>query len=335
MASAPLRLAPFLLWKRFAAGPQRLAWCTASTKAQDFAKRWQRFFQTGTVCLYLTAGSHDRVVDTVVVKALGHSRKTVVRAPQDGFLAPKPIAGKFVLLEAQDHLDWLLEQLEVDFNSDQARLLPPLSDGQVVGILAFELNYPGDAALFAEKFERAASVAGAVLGLALNKEGQERWAERFAQPPSPRAAQTAIGQIIEEAVQLAGHKAGAEHVNAQVHISPEVKEVLVDPAQAVVADANIIANSIESYANPTGPVKIKAEPKEGRLRLQINDPGCGMDEATARKATSPFFSAKPVGRSRGMGLAHASRLIRLNGGTLEIESRPDHGTVVIIALPRE
>jgi signal transduction histidine kinase len=345
---------------------------------------------------------------------------------------PKPIAGKFMLLEAQDHLDWLLEQLEVDFNSDQARLLPLLSDGQIVGILAFEMSYPGDVSLFAEKFEMAASMAGTVLGLALTKEGQEHWAERFAQadrgarraddggqrtdgapssvlrplssescppvealaemaagvahelnnplsviagraqllaqaeadgqkrhvldviqenareassvvddlmsyaqPAAPRVAKTAIGQIVEEAVQLAGHKAGAEHVNVQVHISPEVKDVLVDSAQVVVAIGNIIANSIESYADPMGPIKITAEPGDGHLRLQVNDLGCGMDEATVRKATNPFFSAKPAGRRRGMGLAYASRLIRLNRGTLEIASRQEHGTDVTVTLPYE
>jgi hypothetical protein len=83
------------------------------------------------------------------------------------------------------------------------------------------------------------------------------------QPPSPGAAKTAIGQVIGEAVELAWHKAGAERVNAQVHISKEVKDVLVDSTQVVVAVANIIANSIESHADPTGPVKITAEQKEG------------------------------------------------------------------------
>jgi putative nucleotidyltransferase with HDIG domain len=395
--------------------------------AEDFAKRWQRFFQTGTVCLYLMEGSHDGVVDVAVVEALGHSHKTVVRTPEDGSAVPKPIAGKFLLLEAQDHVDWLLDQLEVDFNRGQARLLPLLSDGQVVGILAFELNFPGDVSLFAEKFEMAASMAGTALSLALAKEGQEHWAERFAQaggvcgvpvkdyeatsygvpanvpadasvealaemaagvahelnnplsviagraqllaqaetdgqkrhvldviqenargassviddlmsyaePPAPKMAMTAVGQIIDESIQMAGQKAGVEHINAQVHISPEVKDVLVDSAQVVVAVANIIANSIESYADPMGPVKITVEPANGGLHLQVSDLGCGMDEATARKAASPFFSAKSAGRRRGMGLAYASRLIRLNRGTLGIESRPGHGTTVTITLPYE
>ncbi len=393
--------------------------------AEDFAKCWQRFFQTGTVCLYLMAGWHGGVADAAIVEALGHSHKTVVRPPQSDLLLPKAIAGRFALLEARDYIDWLLDQVGVDFNSDQARMVPLLSDGQVVGVMAFELNHPDDVTLFAEKFEMAASMAGAVLGLALTKEGQEHWAERFtpangsrdvlvrsyetrpygvdtnvpadgavealaemaagvahelnnplsviagraqllaqvesdgqkrhvldvihenareasgvvddlmsyAQPATPRLAVTAVSQIIEEAVQLAALKTGAEHVNAQVQISPEVNDVLVDSAQVAVALANIIANSIESYADPMGPVKITAELHGGGLRLQVHDLGCGMDEATVRKAVSPFFSAKPAGRKRGMGLAYASRLIRLNKGVMKIESQPDRGTAVTVTLP--
>ncbi len=63
----------------------------------------------------------------------------------------------------------------------------------------------------------------------------------YVQPAPPRTTRTAISQIIDESVQLAGQKAGAEHVNAQVHISPEVKDVLVDSAQVALAVANIIA----------------------------------------------------------------------------------------------
>lgn len=407
--------------------------------AEDFAQRWQRFFQTGTVCLYLTAGVQNGAVDAAIVEALGHSRKTVVHTPPGGMLVPRPVTGKFQLIEARDHIDWFIEQLDVDFNRDQANLLPLLSDGRVVGILAFELNYPGDVGLFAEKFEMAAAMAGTVLDLALTKEGQEHWAERFAQadgdasalgirrdgeperehaswggdgesrpgsqagpadpsvvealaemaagvahelnnplsviagraqllaqaeddgqkrhileviqenareasrvvddlmsyaePPAPRMAPTGIGQIVDESIQLAAHKAGVAHIDAQVQISPEIGDALVDSAQVVVAVANIIANAIESCADSVGPVQIDAERANGGLRLRINDAGCGMDEATLRKAPSPFFSAKPAGRRRGMGLAYASRLIRLNGGRLGIESHPGHGTTVTVTLP--
>jgi putative nucleotidyltransferase with HDIG domain len=384
--------------------------------AEDFARRWQRFFQTGTVCLYLTAGSRDGALDAAVVESLGHSHKTVLEPPVDGSLVPRPIATRFALIDAQDHIDWLLDQLDIDFNRDQVKLLPLFSDGQPVGVLAFELNYPADASLFAERFEMAASMAGSVLGLVLSKERQEHFAERltrpngkarrpsepraaedptktlaemaagvahelnnplsviagraqllaqaegdgqkrhvldvigenareaagvidelmvFAQPPQPRPAAVSISQVIEEAIELARQKTGAEHVNAQIHLASPARPVFVDSAQVASGVANIIANAVESYPDPMGPVKITATPGEAGLRLQISDLGCGMDAETLRKAAAPFFSAKPAGRQRGMGLALAGRLFQLNRATLSLESQPGRGTTATITLPCE
>jgi signal transduction histidine kinase len=58
-----------------------------------------------------------------------------------------------------------------------------------------------------------------------------------------------------------------------------------------------------------------------------------MDAETVSKATQPFFSARPAGRKRGMGLAHAQRLIELNNGSLQIKSQPGTGTIATILLP--
>jgi signal transduction histidine kinase len=59
-----------------------------------------------------------------------------------------------------------------------------------------------------------------------------------------------------------------------------------------------------------------------------------MDETTLRQATKPFFSARPAGRKRGMGLAHTQRLLVLNGGSLRLTSQPGKGTIATIRLPR-
>ena len=58
-------------------------------------------------------------------------------------------------------------------------------------------------------------------------------------------------------------------------------------------------------------------------------------ETLSQKATHPFFSAKPAGRQRGMGLAYAARLIQLNQGTLTLASEPEKGTTVTVTLPYE
>ncbi len=384
--------------------------------AEDLARRWQRFFQTGSVCLYLAGGPRNGAIDTIIVEALGHSHRMVLEAPEDRPVVPRPISEQFAVLDAQDHMDWLAGQVGIDIDLVRTKVVPLLSEGRTIAVIAFELNYPGDAALFAEKFQTAASMAGAVLGLAISKERQTRFSERlvramseakpagepkpterptevlaemaagvahelnnplsvisgraqllaesegdeerkrdltqiqdnvheatgviddlmaFAEPSRPRPARTAVRQIIEEAIELAGQKSNVDHVNAQIQAVGTDGEVFVDSAQVVSALANVVANAIESYTDPAGPIKIAIEPGPDGIMLQVRDLGCGMDAETLRKATHPFFSAKPAGRKRGMGLAYAARLIQLNRGTLALASTPNQGTTVTVTLPYE
>lgn len=384
--------------------------------AENLARRWQRFFQTGSICLYLTDGRTQGVIDTVLVEALGHSHKIVLEAPSDIPLTPRELSDRFVMLDARHHIDWLITQVDVDFDLGRTKMVPLVSQGRVVAIMAFEMNLPGDAAHFAEKFETAASMAGTVLGLATAGEHQTHFSERlvramsdvedrakpgpppdaiealaemaagvahelnnplsvisgraqllaktetdqerkealariqenagvaswvvddlmsFAEPSRPRSAKTDVKQVIEEAIQLAAQKSKVDHINAQVQVDEASDEVFVDSAQVVSALANVISNAVESYVDAMGPVKIVVEPAGESVELKIGDLGCGMDPDTLEKATYPFFSAKPAGRKRGMGLAYAARLIQQNQGALAIESTLGEGTTVTITLPRD
>ncbi len=157
----------------------------------------------------------------------------------------------------------------------------------------------------------------------------------FAEPPKPRPAATDVQQIIDEAMQLAGRKITSEKVEMESEVDTSVVDVFVDSAQIVSALANIIANAAESYGDQAGRVTIGAQVDRAKeaVILQVEDKGCGMNAEICRKATQPFFSAKPAGRKRGMGLAYAHRFIQINGGQLTIDSRPGEGTLVHITLP--
>ncbi len=396
---------------------------TAINIAENFATRWQRFYQTGTVCLYLAPPDVQQFLEAIIVQSLGQNKRILLETPEDSKPIPETIATSFAILDAHEHVDWLFEQLDVDFDEQHTKLVPLLSGGRAVGAIIFELHWPVQPSDIEENFRTLTSIAGSILDSALKRQKAENLAERFAQlisgpispgplkpkspqaetiteislnalvemsagiahelnnplavisgraqlladaetnqkkkqtlrqihenarqassivedlmvfaePPPPRTTHTDIKQILDEAVQLASQKANVESIEVQVKTTEDIKDVFVDSAQIASAIANIICNSLESYTDRIGPINITADTKGDELvRLQISDQGCGMDAETLRKATQPFFSAKPAGRKRGMGLAYANRLIHLNKGTLQIASQPGSGTTVTITLP--
>ena len=113
----------------------------------------------------------------------------------------------------------------------------------------------------------------------------------YANPEQPRATETAVGQIINDAIDLTKQKKQLEQLDIKIDISPETPEVFVDSAQISCAISNILCNSLEAYASQAGPIAIEvtADKTNNTVSIQVIDSGEGMDEQTLARATHPFF----------------------------------------------
>lgn len=70
------------------------------------------------------------------------------------------------------------------------------------------------------------------------------------------------------------------------------------------------------------------------VRVEIEDNGPGMDEATRKRVFEPFFTTKSPGSGTGLGLSVSYFIITEDhGGTMYVESSPGAGTNFIIRLP--
>ena len=54
--------------------------------------------------------------------------------------------------------------------------------------------------------------------------------------------------------------------------------------------------------------------------MNVTDTGTGMDEATLKRATEPFFTTKGVGKGTGLGLSMVHGLAAQSGGAMRITS---------------
>mgnify|MGYP003247006415 FL=1 len=95
---------------------------------------------------------------------------------------------------------------------------------------------------------------------------------------------------------------------------------------------NIIDNALK-YSDRGDTVSIKADMREGDIRIIVADTGCGIREQDLPKVKEKFFKANSTRRGSGIGLAVADEIVAMHGGSLEITSKENVGTRVTILLP--
>ena len=95
---------------------------------------------------------------------------------------------------------------------------------------------------------------------------------------------------------------------------------------------NIIDNALK-YSDRGDTVTIKADMRDGDIRITVADTGCGIREQDLPKVKEKFFKANSTRRGSGIGLAVADEIVAMHGGSLELTSKENVGTRVTILLP--
>ncbi len=212
--------------------------------AQSLAVCWQKYFQTGKVCLYPVTGDGPALLDVVVVENLAQSSIVSVEVPTSSSLVPAVFRDGFDMIDAAGQVDWLFDQLETEFEPSQTKLIPLLSGHRAVGLLAFELRYPGDMELFRETFEAATSIAAVVLDMALNFSHQQNFAEHFAallsanKPLAPPQVQPEIQQHIPQPQEVI-----EQSLDALAEMAGGAAHELNNPLLVISGRAQLLANA--------------------------------------------------------------------------------------------
>jgi len=105
-----------------------------------------------------------------------------------------------------------------------------------------------------------------------------------------------------------------------------------DPMQAELALHELLSNAMEAMAQP-GDVGAKIEQQGGAILLTIRDSGAGMTPEVLARAAEPFFSTRPNGAGKGLGLPIAGRFVQGLGGTMTLASEPGIGTMICLKFP--
>jgi len=95
---------------------------------------------------------------------------------------------------------------------------------------------------------------------------------------------------------------------------------------------NLIDNAADAM-HGTGILRVTARAERDSVVVEISDTGTGMSPQEAARAFDAFYTTKEVGKSLGLGLDIAQRIVvERHGGTITIDSRPGK-TVLRVRIP--
>jgi signal transduction histidine kinase len=132
-------------------------------------------------------------------------------------------------------------------------------------------------------------------------------------------------------------------IQINIELEQDLPAIRVDPNQLELALLNLTLNARD--AMPLGgrlEIAARRTPAssgpQGLLPgdyvcLVVADSGTGMDDATVKRATEPFFTTKGAGKGTGLGLSMVHGLAAQSGGAMRIFSNVGTGTSVELWLP--
>jgi len=164
----------------------------------------------------------------------------------------------------------------------------------------------------------------------------------FARRQELRPEPVDVQQLTESMAEMLQRSLGPT-IQIEMDFDQNLALISVDPNQLELAILNLALNARDAMPDG-GHLRISGQRETvtsglpslndgDYVRLTVTDTGTGMDEATLKRCSEPFFTTKEVGRGTGLGLSTVLGLAVQSGGGMRISSTLGKGTIVELWLP--
>jgi signal transduction histidine kinase len=155
--------------------------------------------------------------------------------------------------------------------------------------------------------------------------------------PKEVARETAVMDAAAVVKALAdGAGASAQRHNRVPDVTMDVvgSGIEANPSDLAALAEELVDNAL-SYSEKGSPVRVRARPDSGLLRISVVDLGRGMTPKQQRQLDSTLHKDPKAldGQGVGVGLTLVRKLVQVLNGEIRLESEVGRGTTIHIALP--
>jgi len=117
------------------------------------------------------------------------------------------------------------------------------------------------------------------------------------------------------------------------HITQVVMNLAVNARDAMPRGGRLRIGTTLVDLDDANATRLDVAQSGQHVRLNVEDNGSGMDEATLRRIFEPFFTTKAIGKGTGLGLATVYGIVKQAGGAIDVQSEKRVGSTFCIYLP--
>ncbi len=159
---------------------------------------------------------------------------------------------------------------------------------------------------------------------------------KFSRDYESQSEKISLYDCLHSAVSLMNVRAQKKHITIDTNI-PGDAIVNADAQKIGQVVVNILSNAID-FCNEGSTIIIAMESDgdpQGPARVTIKDNGPGISQEVLPKIFDPFFTTKEIGKGVGLGMSISHKLMEECKGSIDVLSKENKGTTVILEIPRD
>jgi PAS domain S-box-containing protein len=157
----------------------------------------------------------------------------------------------------------------------------------------------------------------------------------FSRPDEETARAIDLSAVLESCIAMAWNE--IRHRARLVRRLEPVPPVFGSEARFGQVFLNLLVNAAQSIPEGDAAAHVIAVSTglapDGRVAVEVRDDGCGIPADRLARIFDPFFTTKAPGVGTGLGLSICHSIVAAQGGEIEVESAPGHGTTFRVLLP--
>ena len=159
----------------------------------------------------------------------------------------------------------------------------------------------------------------------------------YSRPDAVKLEWVDISKALEHSISLVQKEVALSGATVNTWYEKGLPLASVDPRKFRQVISNLLANAIQSVETLDGvtpvvniSVQLELGDQNPRIKITIQDNGCGIDSENLDEIFEPFYTNRSKGT--GLGLPIAKRFIELQQGSLQLQAGESGGCLAIIWL---